>query len=122
MNIKNGLRSKNRDNMARPDPRRSPIFQRTMAKGMKAGGRSNVGAMFSGWIERILLAKTGDTEEMLRQRKFASAGHRNFAANVAKSGREILWSTCKTFRFRLRPRRNFRAMIETAPRTAPERK
>jgi len=90
MNIKYGLRSRNRDNKARPDPRRSPIFQRTMAKGMKAGGRSNVGAAFSGWTERILLAKTGDTEEMHRQRKFASAGHRNFADSITKPGSELL--------------------------------
>jgi hypothetical protein len=45
---------------------------------MNASGFRSVGASCTGTKEVIFEANTGETEEIHRQRKFASAGHCNF--------------------------------------------
>ena len=62
------------ENAASMEPSRSPIFQKTIAKGMNASGRNHEGAAPSGVEERILEAKTGDTAETQKHRKLALAG------------------------------------------------
>jgi hypothetical protein len=73
-----GRRIRNRDDTAKIDPKRSPMFQSTIANGMNASGFRSVGASCTGTKEVIFEANTGETEEIHRQRKFASAGHCNF--------------------------------------------
>lgn len=51
------------------------MFQRTIARGMKASGRKRVGAPSMGTTDVIFVTNTEETEEMQRQEKLASAGH-----------------------------------------------
>jgi hypothetical protein len=57
------------------DPRRSPTFQRTIARGINASGRNIIDAFSTGTTETIFEMNTGETEEMQRHIKLAKAGH-----------------------------------------------
>jgi hypothetical protein len=76
-NIRKGYRMRNLDMTARTDPTKSPRFHRTIARGMNACGFNKIGALSAGTVDVIFAMKTGDTEEIQRHRKFASAGHLN---------------------------------------------
>jgi hypothetical protein len=105
---------------ARTDPRRSPMFQRTIARGMNASGRKIIDASRCDTVEVILDIKTGETEEIQRHRKFARAGHRSLEVilfqldmDETNSGNNFIgaWRT-----------RNLSAHIDAKPTTTADRK
>jgi len=118
--IKNGRLIKKRDETAISDPRKSPIFQRTIDNGMKASGRSRVGAPSMGTTEVIFVTKTEDTEEMQRQEKLASAGHLSVDDHLAHT--EVISYVLNGGRAPLRGIRKASAPKDAPPTRRAEKK
>lgn len=118
--IKKGLLIKKRDETAPSDPRKSPIFQRTIESGMKASGRRRVGAPSLGTTDVIFVTNTEDTEEMQRQEKLASAGHLSVDDHLAQT--EVISYALNAGRAPLRGIRKPRAPSDARPTTRAEKK
>ena len=115
-----GYRSRSFEDTESTDPSRSPIFQSTIARGMKASGCKITGASVSGTTEVIFARKTGATDEMQRQEKFASAGH--FSAVEIRFHVSILSSFLGGTARRLRLFKKRSALSEAKPTKTAERK